>query len=383
MKKLRIKSYKLNYALTLLCTIYSSTQCVDTSDQAMHLDTNVGMQKKLIELSSAHILSRAIHVAACMNIADHLVSGSCHINDLASKVGANSDALYRLLRLLASYEIFYEDEARNFSLTPLAQLLVSNHPDSLQAWLAYHDGDEKRWRAYGHMDYSIEIGKPAFNNIYGQGYFDMLAQDPSMAASFDEGMRNLSEKEDMQIAASYDFYFCENITDIGGGKGGLLASIMKSNCSMHGILYDLPHVQISAQSYLIEQKLEARIICESGSFFDKVPSGSDVYVLKRILHDWDDELCIKILSNCRSAMKQDAKLLIIEAVVAPRNNRDFAKDIDVAMLVLFGGKERTLDEWQILLTVANLKLVGVHATPSMLSIIEVVVDDRAIASQTK
>ena len=370
MKKLKTKSYTSKFALMLFCTIYS---CIQGVEVVSH-DKNIGIQKKLIELASAHILSRAIHVAACLNIADHLVDGPCHINDLAYKVGAHSDALYRLLRLLASYEIFYEGESRYFSLTPLAQLLVSDHPNSLRAWLAYHDGDEKRWRAYGQMDYSVQNRLPAFNNIFGQGYFDMLAQDSSMAASFDEGMRNLSEKEDLCIAASYDFSCYKIITDIGGGKGGLLAAIMQSNSTLQGVLYDLPHVQISAQSFLVEQSLEARVTCESGSFFDAVPSGSDMYVLKRILHDWDDDLCIKILSNCRKAMKPGAKLLIIDAVVTTGNSRDFAKDVDVAMLVLFGGKERTLDEWQMLLRAANLKLVDVYATPSMLSIIEVIAE---------
>ena len=335
------------------------------------IDNQNNNTKKLVELASAHILSRAIHVAARIVVADYLVDGPCHIDDLARKTQMNSDALYRLLRLLASHDIFHEDECMHFSLTPLAQLLVSDHPDSLQAWLAHHDGDEVRWRSYGHMEYSIQTGKPAFNNIFGQGYFDFISQNLNMAKFFDEGMRNLSEKEEQQIVACYDFSSFASIVDIGGGKGGLLSGIIKKYPTISGIVYDLSHVEKSAQSYLFEQGCGTAITFESGSFFDAVPSGCDLYILKRILHDWDDELCIKILSNCHKAMKADSKLLIIEAIIAPKNVRDFAKDVDVAMLVLFGGKERTQQAWEQLLQAAGLQLLSIKATASMLSILEI------------
>ena len=361
-----------NKSIQVLMTIYtlsSSLYCTDKPD----ITIEPHHSQTLIQLASAHILSRAIHVAAAMKIADHLVDGPCSIHDLACKTHTNTDALYRLLRLLASNNIFHESDNQYFSLTPLAELLVSSHPDSLQAWLAHHDGDEKRWRSYGNMHYSIETGKPAFNNIFGQGYFDLIAQNPELAGSFDEGMRNLSEKEDLAIATCYNFAPYKNIMDIGGGKGGLLTAIIKSNHLIHGILYDLPHVEISAQTYLTEQNLDQFIGWQSGSFFDYIPSGNDIYILKRILHDWDDELCIKILSNCRAAMNDTSKLLIIEAIVTPGNNRDFAKNVDLAMLVLFGGKERTQIEWETLLDAAHLQLVKIQETPSMLSILEVII----------
>ncbi|MDP3787877.1 MAG: methyltransferase [Candidatus Chromulinivorax sp.] len=345
---------------------------VEVIDQNLAQKENIQNSRKLMELASAHILARAIHVAAGFKIADHLVDGPCHIHELAYKVNADHDALYRLLRLLASNDIFFEDEYQNFSLTPLAMPLISDHTESLQSWLANHDGDEKRWRSYGHMAYSVQTGKPAFNHVFGQGYFDFISQDANMAKSFDEGMRNLSEKEDICIAGCYDFSPYTMVTDIGGGKGGLISAILKLHPTLSGVLYDLPHVQISADAYIFEQNLTSRTHFKSGSFFDEIPFGSDVYVLKRILHDWDDELCIQILSNCRKAMKPGAKLLIIEAIVAPANNRDFAKDVDLAMLVLFGGKERTQKEWEQLLNAANLKLLGVYLTPSMLSILEIV-----------
>jgi O-methyltransferase domain/Dimerisation domain len=328
-------------------------------------------RNKLIKLASGHIVARAVHVAAKMHIADHLVDGPCSIDCLAEKIQVDAQSLYRLLRLLASYDIFREDESHNFSLTPLAQLLISNDPNSLQAWLAYHDGDEKRWQSYGCMEYSIQTGTPSFNHIFGQGYFDYLAQDDSAAHNFDEGMRNLSEKEDDLIAACYDFSTYCMITDVGGGKGGLLASILQSNVIAHGMIYDLSHVQCSAQSYVFDRGLDQRINFTAGSFFDDtIPAGSDLYILKRILHDWDDAACVQILSHCKKAMKENTKLLIIEAIVPDDNSRDFIKDIDLAMLVLFGGKERTYEQWQKLFHAAGLQFVAVHTTASMLSIIE-------------
>jgi len=331
-------------------------------------------QEQLMELASGHIISRAIHVAASMKLADYIAKKPCSVDELAHEVDANSAALYRLLRLLVSHDIFYENEHKFFSMTPLAQLLVSMHSESLRAWLAYHDGDEMRWRSYGNMEYTIHTGKPAFNYLFGDGFFDLLAKNSLKAAAFDEGMRNISEKEDLQIVASYDLSPYKTIVDIGGGKGGLLKAIMQSNLSAHGILFDLPHAKVSAESYLSEHNLSSRISCESGNFFDKISTGSDLYILKRILHDWDDESCIKILSHCRQAMKQNAKLLIIEAIVETGNKRNFIKEIDVAMLLLFGGKERTQDEWNALLDAAHLKLVSVYTTPSMLSILEVVAE---------
>lgn len=335
---------------------------------------NNNAQQKLMELSSGYVLSRAIHVAARMKIADHLVDGPCNIDILSEKLGANRDALSRLLRLLASYDIFHEDEESNFSLTPLAKPMVSNSPGSLQPWLAFHEGDEKRWRSFGHMEESIKTGKPAFNHVYGKGYFDFISEDQKMAQEFDEGMRNLSADEDQKIAASYDFSQAGTIMDIGGGKGSLITAILKKNPESKAVLYDLAHVMPSAEIYLNQQGMSQRVALKAGSFFGAVPQDADLYILKRILHDWDDKDCITILQNCAKAMKQGARLLIMDAVVAEGNVRDFAKDVDIELMVLFGGKERTKAEWQKLFDGAGLRLIKITPTPTMLSIIEVARD---------
>lgn len=329
-------------------------------------------QVQLMELASAFILSRAIHIAAEIKVADNLVDGPKNIEWLAQKTATNTDALYRLLRLLASYGIFSHDTSDNFSLTPLAQQLVSTDPNSLWAWVTYHN-DTNRWRAYGDMKYSIETGMPSFNHLFGKGYFDFIAENPSLATQFDEGMQNISKEENKQITDSYNFSLYPVIVDIGGGKGGLIAEIVSNNNTVdQGILFDLAHAESSAHEYITERQLQHRInFVTSTGFFDPIPKNADLYVLKRILHDWNDHDCITILKNCSHAMTESSYLLIIDAIVSQENVRDFTKDIDMAMMVLFGGKERTKTEWISLLEKADLQLVDIYSTPSLLSIIKV------------
>jgi hypothetical protein len=326
---------------------------------------------KLIEMAEAFITSRAIHVVAYLNIADLLVDGPVSINTLALKLKVNADALYRLLRLLASHDIFKETAENYFSLTPLAEPLLSNHPDSLRTWLAYHDADEKRWRAYGSLLYSVETGRPAFDHLFGTDYFSFISKDPVAAQQFDEGMKNISADEEAIVAASYDFSPYNKIVDIGGGMGGFLAEVLQLNRKAQGIVYDLEHTISAAKAYLATQKLQDRTACIAGSFFESVPEHADLYILKRILHDWDDASCIKILKACRKSMGPHTKLLIMDTIIPAGNTRHISKDIDVAMLVLFGGRERTEKEWHDLLAAAQLQLVRIYPTPSMLSIIEV------------
>jgi len=301
-----------------------------------------------------------------------MVSGSQSIKALAQKTNMNEDALYRLLRLLASHGIFSHDELNNFSLSPLAEQLVSTDSSSLWAWTTYHN-DVNRWTAYGDMKYSIETGKPSFDNQFGKGYFDFLSETPHLGKQFDEGMRNLSEGENALIVKSYNFSGYSHVFDIGGGKGGLIAEIILGNhCgNQKGTLFDLPYVEKSAEEYLTNLHVGNRIDFVQSTGFFEIPSGADLYILKRILHDWNDEQCITILQNCYKAMQDNARLLIIENIVSQANIRDFSKDIDMAMMVLFGGKERTKTEWIGLLTQANLELVHIHMTSSMLSIVEI------------
>lgn len=228
-----------------------------------------------------------------------------------------------------------------------------------------------RWNAYGDMIYSITNNEPAFNHLFGQGYFDFISHHPEIAAEFDEGMKNISLEEDAYLATAYPFGSYEIIADIGGGKGNFLVQVLQHTIHTQGILYDLEHTIDAAQIALASTSCHDRIACKVGNFFESVPSGADVYILKRILHDWNDVQCITILQNCKKAMKPEARLLIIETIVQNTNERDFAKDIDMAMLVLFGGKERTHAEWESLVTQAGLRIASIYKTESLVQIIEV------------
>lgn len=324
---------------------------------------------KLTEMSYAYVLSRAIHVAATLGIADHLVEGPKSSNELAISVGVEPQPLYRLLRTLASHGIFLEEQDNSFALTPLAQLLVTSNPDSVRLLLMKED--ESRWNAYGDLLYSIKTGKPAFDHHYGIGYFDYIAKNQQLSQSFDLGMANLSAKEDAIIANSFDFSTYHSIVDLGGGSGGLLAEILKKNPSSQGVVYELAHLMDRVETFLQIQGLSSRGKFANGSFFQSVPGNSDLYILKRILHDWDDPSCIKILKNCQKAMRSKSRLLIIDAVMPEGNIPHESKDFDLFMLALFGGQERTQNEWQRLLDASNLKLTHIWPTTSSLAIIEV------------
>jgi predicted transcriptional regulator len=354
----------------MLLTLLMSPSIIQTAQtpQNMRKDN----QTTLMKIASAFILSRAIHVTAELKLADYMADGPQHITTLAQQSNLKEETLYRLLRYLASYGIFSHDAHNNFSLTPLAQELVSTDTASLWSWVAYHN-DNNRWQAYGDMKYCIETGKPGFDHVFGKGYFNFLSENPVLGTQFDEGMQNLSQGENKCIAQSYDFNSYATITDIGGGKGGLLAEIIlnQKSSAQKGIIFDLPYVEKSAQEYIQSINLSDKISFVPSTGFFEVPYGSDIYILKRILHDWNDADCVTILKQCYNAMQQDSRLLIIETIVAEENIRDFSKDIDIAMMVLFGGKERTEKEWHSLLEQANLELITIYTTPSLLSILEI------------
>ncbi len=332
-------------------------------------NVTIDNQAKLAEMSYAYVISRAIHVAATLGIADHLVHGSKNVDELAILVGAESRPLYRLLRTLASHDIFFEEEENSFILTPLAQLLVTSNPDSLRLLLMKEDG--LRWNAYGDLLYSIKTGRPAFDHQHGIGYFDYIAKNEQLSRSFDLGMANLSAKEDDLIADSFDFSMYHSIVDVGGGVGGLLAEILKRTPSSHGTVYELGHLMDRVSSFLKEKNLLSRCKFASGSFFESIPENSDLYILKRILHDWDNQACIKILKNCQKAMMPTSRLLIIDALMPEGNIPHESKDFDLFMLALFGGQERTQNEWKCLLDASDLKLKHIWPTLSSLVIIEV------------
>ena len=314
-------------------------------------------------------LSQAIYVAAKLGIADLLKDGPRDAEDLAASAKAHGPSLYRILRLLASEGIFEELEEGRFGLTPLAEMLRSDAPESFRA-RAIFDAEEWNWRAWGNLLHSAETGQPAFDHAFGMPTFDYLARNPEAAGRFDALMAEQTGTVAEAVAEVYDFSGMESVVDVGGGYGALLAAILRASPHLRGVLVDLPHTVEGARPRLEEAGVADRCETVAGDFFHSVPPGGSAYVLKYILHDWNDDQCVTILENCRKGMSDEARLLVIELLIAPGNAADYGKYLDLNMLVLTTGRERTREEYAGLFKTAGFELSRVVPTGRDLCIIE-------------
>jgi hypothetical protein len=333
----------------------------------MHAD-DVPAPAALLRMLTGYWVSKALNVAAELGIADLLRDGPRTSDQLADRCGAHPQALYRLLRALASVGVFIEEEERRFGLTPAAELLRSDVPGSMRA-LARMYGSEQ-YRAWGSLLESVRTGEPAFDGLFGSGYFEYLAHDPDANAVFNEAMTGWTSQLADAVAATYDFDRDGVVVDVGGGHGLLLSTVLRAHPAMRGILFDLPHVAASAKPLLEQAGVAARCETVGGDFFDSVPSGGTYYLLAQILHDWDDERCRVILDNCRRAMLADGRLLIVEQVIPPANEPSLGKWLDLHMLVLLAGRERSHEGYAALLESAGFELTNVIPTSSGASIVE-------------
>jgi hypothetical protein len=330
--------------------------------------TEASPHQQLDGMITGYWISQAIYAAAKFSIADHLKDGPKSVAELAEATSTNADALYRLLRALASKGIFSESQPRQFSLTPLAEPLQSDAPGSKRA-LALMSGDEQ-FRSWAEIDYSIQTGKIAFEKVYGKPIFDYLSENPDKARIFDAAMVGIHGRESDVILSAYDFSGVGVLADIGGGNGSQISPILKHHNGLKGILFDLPHVIERAKKQIEAAGLSDRCDLVGGNFFDAVPEGADVYMMRHIIHDWDDEKSLTILRNCHRAMPAGAKLLIVESVIPTGNEPFGGKFLDLVMLLIPGGKERTEDEYRTLFGEAGLELTRVVPTGTEVSIIE-------------
>lgn len=313
--------------------------------------------------------TQLLYVAARLGIADHLHEGPRTAEELAAIVHADADALYRLLRALASLGIFAEHANGTFGLTPMAELLRSDRPDSMQG-LALLYGEQWLWQVYGRMHDSVASGRPVFAEVHGEPFYRHLDHHRDAAARFNEAMSAYSRQEAEAILAAYDFSSLSTVVDVGGGHGALLAAILGAYPRLKGIVFDQPAVAAAGRRRLARTPEGERVICIGGSFFEKVPPGGDLYILKSILHNWEDGAALSILRCCRAAMSPTARLLVIERVIPPGNGPSEAKLFDVSMMVVLGGRERTEAEYRTLFERAGFDLAGVSATGSPVSLIE-------------
>ena len=310
----------------------------------------------------AHLLSG--YVAAKLGIAELLKDGPRSAHELAEATGTNPQALYRLLRALASIDIFAEDQGR-FDLTPLAECLLDPYTKALAIMRG-----ECQYRAWGELLYSVQSGKPGFEKVYGQPIFDYFSENPETGRIFDQAMTGVHGRETEAVLEAYNFTDIKTLADIGGGNGSVITAILRRYPAMQGVLFDLPGVIERAKANIKAAGLEDRCQVMAGNFFGAVPDGADAYLMRHIIHDWDDDKSITILRNCRQVMDLGGKLLIVEGVVPPGKEPSVSKFFDPAMLVLPGGMERTDKEYRQFLHSAGFRLTRIVPTRTWVSVIE-------------
>jgi hypothetical protein len=323
----------------------------------------------MLQLIAGFWVSRALYIAAKLGIADLLKGGPKNSEELAQATGMHLPSLYRVLRALASVGVFAEDGHGRFTLTPLAATLRTDVPGSLRAFAIAELGED-HYPAWGEVLHSIKTGEIAFDHLFGMDVWQYRAQHPEEGRIFDEAMASFSSVVNAAIVDSYDFSSLGTIVDVGGGDGSLIASILQANPGMKGVLFDLPHVVAGARRRIEAEGLAERCEVVAGDAFTSVPSGGDAYLLKWIIHDWDDERSVAILKNCHRAMAAHGKLLLVEAVIPHGNTPSFHKFMDLNMLVMTGGRERSEAEYRVLLEAAGFRLTRVILTQSEMSVIE-------------
>ncbi|MDY7230350.1 methyltransferase [Hyalangium rubrum] len=325
----------------------------------------------IVELGFGFIVSGALAAVTELGVADRLVQGPKSAALLSEELGTDASSLYRALRLLASAGVFTEDAEGRFGLTPAAELLRSQTQGSLRDAVLMLT-QNIFWAPTGELADTIRTGKTPFDRIFGKPFFDYLASDAAAGATFHRGMSSLSDLENGPIARSYDFSPFQKVVDIGGGHGGFLIEVLQSSPKIRGVLFD--HAHVLAESRIARAGFADRCEHATGDFFQEVPAGADVYVLKRILHDWSDEVCVGILRNCRSAMAPGGRVLVVDTVIPPGNAPHGGKVLDVMMLASLPGRERTEAEFGKLFAQAGLRLSRVIPTPTAMSITEAVAE---------
>ena len=327
----------------------------------------------LYHLAIGHYISRALYVAAKLNIADLLSAGPRDYDDLAVVTKAHAPSLNRLLRLLASVGVLEEMEGGKFALKPLGETLRTDIPASMRDVVMLFAGSF--FESWQELEYCVQTGEPWFRRTSpDDDFFSLLAQDPEAAARFDKAMAAFAPQTAAGVASAYDFSAFQTVVDVGGGNGTLMIGILKANPRLRGIVFDLPHVAERAREHLQLAAVADRCEVISGSFFGEIPKGSDAYLLKHVVHDWNDERATAILKNCRSAMAAHAKLLIVEGVYPSRIEESLAcrsaAANDMNMLVNTGGRQRSEAEFRDLLAASGFRLSRLVPTTTRVYVIE-------------
>ncbi len=334
------------------------------------IDTPQAASQHVMQIGTGYIASTALYIAARLKIADRLVIGPKSVAELAAETGANEDALYRVLRLLAMVAIFTETEPRTFANNLPSKMLVSGERGSaydMALWMS----DPFHFRVYAEAMHSVMTGQPAIEKATGVPVFEYFPRHPEESEIFNNAMTAFSAFVIPAALDAYDFSGIDTLVDVAGGHGQVLISVLQRYPNMRGILFDLPHVIKGALPRIPAAGVEGRLATQTGDFFAAVPPGGDAYIMKHIIHDWDDDRALKILENIKKAMKPGGRVILLESVLLPGSTQpDFGKVIDIEMLLMPGGKERTEEEFRALFARAGFKLARIVPTQSPLSVIE-------------
>lgn len=331
-----------------------------------------GARALMEELVGGYRLTQMIYVVAELGIVDRLeTTGPQSADALAAACGAHAPSLYRVLRALAGAGVMHEDAAGRFTATEAGRLLLRDRPDSLRPWVIDY-GQPWWWQPWGRLLHTVRTGETAFTAVHGREFFDWLRAHPEELARFNAHMTAMTAATATAVAERCDLAGIDVAIDVAGGHGGLLAALLEREPRLTGVLFDLPEVVAGAGPVLEARGVAARVGCLGGNFFESVPGGGDLYLLKDIVHDWDDERALAILRNCRAAMPAAARLALVERVIEPGNAAAPAKLLDVSMMVLTGGRERSAADYARLLDQAGLRLRQVTPTRSAHSLLEAV-----------
>ncbi len=335
------------------------------------MDPSADLTSRFLQLACGNWITQMLHVAAELAVADHLAAAGPEgltAEELAGRCGADGESLFRLLRGLASLGLFAETEPRRFVLTPLAELLCSDHPGSQRQFMRMLGGEH--YDAWTDLLHSVRTGESAFGHHFGEPVFAWYGHNPERGAIFDGAMTDFSRVETEALLATWDFSADRHLIDVGGGRGALLQTLLRHHGHLRGTLFDQPAV---VAPVTVPPELEGRFSVVGGDFFAQVPAGGDTYLLKHILHDWGDEACLTILGHIRAGLAPGGRLLILEQVIPPGNDPAPGKLLDLNMLVMTeGGRERTPAAYAELLERAGLRLAGIHPTPSPVAVVEAV-----------
>lgn len=322
----------------------------------------------LFDLIYGYRATQLVALAARLEIAERLADGPQTAEELARATTTQPEALYRALRALASLGVFEERDGRRFALTPLSERLRASHPESVRPHALFAGGEI--YRAWTELPYSVATGETAFDHLFGMSHFAWLAEHPAENAIFNQVMSAGSVQAAAAIVAAYDFGERGTVVDIAGGQGMLLAAILRAHPGLRGVLFDQPHVVASAGPTMRTAGVAERCEIVSGDFFERVPPGGDVYTLRQIIHDWDNERAIAILRNCAQALAPGGRVAVIEQVLPSGPGAGRAASLDMTMMIMTGGHERTADEFARLFNAAGLRLTRIFPTQAGSSVIE-------------